>query len=317
VTGARAPDSHRGVPQIPLHGASIAATFTDGDAPAPRARQYFEQMGHRGLWSDGWKITTYHEPGADFDDDEWALFHLDADFSECHDLSAEHPERLRAMIDEWWVEAGQFGVLPLDDRSTELFAAPPRPGTVHARSEYVYVPPMSHVPADAAPPLGGRPWTVTADVTIGAADGAGMIEGVLYARGSHNVGHSFFVRDGILHFDYNALGTHHRVSAPLALPLVAGRHALAVRFERVERRGKLTLTIDGADAASVDVPRIVRMLGSTGLDVGLDRLSPVVDDYDAPFPFTGGTIDRLTFRIHRRPDAADVAATAMAELSKE
>ncbi|HUP84582.1 MAG TPA: arylsulfatase [Acidimicrobiales bacterium] len=312
VTGASLPGSHRGVPQIPLHGASIAPTFADGDAPAPRPRQYFEQMGHRGLWADGWKITTYHVPGQEFDDDEWALFHLDDDFSECHDVSADHPARLRSLIDEWWVEAGAFGVLPLDDRSTELFAAPPRHGTVHARDEYVYVPPMTHVPADAAPPLGGRPWTVTVDVL---ADGHLPAEGVLYARGSHNVGHSFFVMAGVLHFDYNALGTHHRVSA--ALPPLAGTHALAVRFERIERRGRITLSADGTDLASVDIPRIVRMLGSTGLDIGLDRLSPVVDDYVAPFPFTGATIERVTFRIHRRPDAADVAATAMAELSKE
>ncbi|MBV9664393.1 MAG: hypothetical protein JOZ37_10545, partial [Actinobacteria bacterium] len=63
-------------------------------------------------------------------------------------------------------------------------------------------------------------------------------------------------------------------------------------------------------------PQIVRMLGSTGLDVGRDALSPVVDDYDAPFPFTG-TIDRITFQIRSRADAAEVAATARAELAKE
>ena len=57
------------------------------------------------------------------------------------------------------------------------------------------------------------------------------------------------------------------------------------------------------------------MLGSTGLDVGRDALSPVVDDYEAPFPFTG-TIDRITFRIRSRADAAEVAATARAELAR-
>ena len=58
------------------------------------------------------------------------------------------------------------------------------------------------------------------------------------------------------------------------------------------------------------------MLGSTGLDVGRDGLSPVVDDYDAPFPFTG-TIDKITFQMHGRPDATDIAATARAELARE
>jgi arylsulfatase len=137
---------------------------------------------------------------------------------------------------------------------------------------------------------------------------------VLYARGGHNVGHSFFVKDGALTFDYNALGTHHRATAPVSLG--SGTHELAVRFVRTGKGGTLTLSADREDLTSIEIPKIVRMLGSTGLDVGRDALSPVVDDYEGPFPFTG-TIDRITFHIEGKPDAADVAATARAELSKE
>ena len=310
LTGAPVPDHFNGVPQIPLHGASLAPTFSDAEAPNPRSIQYFEQMGHRGLWADGWKVTTYHEPGHPFDDAEWGLFHLDEDFSECHDLAAEQPERLRALIDAWWGEAGTHGVLPLDDRSIELFAAVPRPGTVHARRDYVYYPPIAHIPSDAAPPLGGRTWEITAEVEVADAHP----EGVLYARGSHNVGHTFFVKDGALHFDYNALGTHHRVTAPLTL--TPGRHSVTARFEREGGGGTLTIGADGADLGSVVIPVFVRMLGSTGLDVGRDALSTVVDDYEGPFPFTG-TIDRITFAIFSRADAAEVEAMARAEMAKE
>ncbi|MBV9255244.1 MAG: hypothetical protein JO054_13515, partial [Actinobacteria bacterium] len=87
-------------------------------------------------------------------------------------------------------------------------------------------------------------------------------------------------------------------------------------FDRVDKGGTLTLAVDGDDLTDIEIPQIVRMLGSTGLDVGRDALSPVVDDYDAPFPFTG-TIDRITFQIRSRADAAEVAATARAELAKE
>ena len=311
LTGAPVPEHRNDVPQIPLHGASIAATFSDAAVPAPRSIQYFEQMGHRGLWADGWKISTYHEQGTPMDDDEWALFHLDEDFSECHDLAAEHPDKLRELIELWWVEAGQHGVLPLDDRSIELFGAPPRPGTVHARGgEYVYYPPIAHIPADACPPLGGRSWTITAEVEV-PDEG---VEGVLYARGSHNVGHSFFLKDGDLHFDYNALGTHYRASG--SLPALSGRHALVARFERTGKGGTLSLAVDATEVASIEIPKIVRMLGSTGVDVGRDALSPVVDDYDAPFPFTG-VIDKVTFSIRSRADREDVAATARTELARE
>jgi arylsulfatase len=310
LTGAPVPEQFGGVAQIPLHGASIAATFADPAAPPSRSLQYFEQVGHRGLWADGWKITTYHQAGRPYSDDEWALYHLDEDFSECHDLAAEHPDRLRALIDTWWVEAGQHGVLPLDDRMVELFGSPPRPGTPHARAEYVYYPPVAHVPADAAPPLGGRAWLITAEVEV--PDGGA--EGVVYARGSHNVGQTFFVKDGALHFDYNALGTHTRASAPVAL--APGRHELSARFERTGPGGTLTLSADGADLTAVDIPAIVRMLGSTGLDIGRDSLSPVVDDYVGPFAFTG-SIERITFALRSRADVADIAAVARAELSKE
>jgi arylsulfatase len=91
-------------------------------------------MGHRGTWADGWKATTYHEQGRPYDDDEWGLFHLDEDFSEYHDLAAEHPGKLKELVETWWAEAGAMGVLPLDDRTIELFAAEPRPGTPHARA---------------------------------------------------------------------------------------------------------------------------------------------------------------------------------------
>jgi arylsulfatase len=295
---------------MPLHGAPITATFTDAAAPSPRGIQYFEQMGHRGLWLNGWKISTYHEQGQPFDDDEWALFHLDADFSECHDRSVDEPDRLRSMIDAWWVEAGQYGVLPLDDRTIELFGGTPRPGTVHARRDYVYYPPLAHIPADAAPPLGARSWTIVAEVDVLTEPA----EGVLYARGSHNVGHTFFVKDGQLQFDYNALGTHYRAAAPIGLP--PGRHELVARFERNGAGGRLSVEADGAVLNTIEIPKLVRMLGSTGLDIGRDALSPVVDDYDAPFPFTG-TIERISFHIRSRADAEEVAATARAELAKE
>ena len=310
VTRAPVPTEHNGVPQIPMHGASITATFDDPSAPAPRSTQYFEQMGHRGLWADGWKITTYHDQGRPFDDDEWALYDLDDDFSECHDLSAEHPEKLRDLIDVWWVEAGRNGVLPLDDRTIELFGGSPRAGTVHARNRYTYFPPIAHIPADAAPPLGGRSWTITAVVEVQDRG----VEGVLYARGGHNVGHTFFVKDGTLQFDYNSLGTHYRACAPIEI--TTGRHEVVARFDRADQGGTLTLAVDGDALTTIEIPKIVRMLGSTGLDIGRDGLSPVVDDYEAPFTFTG-TIEHITFHIRSRPDAGEVIATARAELAKE
>jgi arylsulfatase len=310
VTAIGLPATFNGHAQVPLHGESVVYTWDAQQAAANRGPQYFEQFGHRGIWADGWKAVTYHQKGTSYDDEPWALYHLEEDFSECHDLATERPEKLAEMVALWWKQAEMYGVLPLDDRNIELFGGSPRPGTPHFRDDYVYTPPVSHIPADACPPLGGRSWTITCDVVVPA----GGCEGVLYARGSQNVGHSFFVKGGRIVFDYNALGKHYRADAAAAL--VPGPHTIEARFERRSRGGNLTVGVDGADLATINVPVLVRMLGSTGMDLGCDRLSPVVDDYRPPFPFTGD-LQRVTFRIRSRPEGADVAAQARAEMGKE
>jgi arylsulfatase len=214
------------------------------------------------------------------------------------------------MVDAWWKEAEANGVLPLDDRGIELFGSGPPVGTPHARNEYIYLHPISHIPSDAAPPIGGRAWTLTCDVRVPL----GGCEGVLYARGSHNVGHTFFLQGGHLQFDYNALGTHYRARAPVELS--AGEHTLGARFERQERAGMLTLLVDGRDVGSVHIPRLIRMLGSTGLDIGCDRLSNVVDDSVGPVPVTGASA-RVTFRIEGRREQADITARERAESARD
>ncbi len=310
VTGIEMPAEFHGEKQIPLHGESLVAGWDDAGVRTRSRPQYFEQVGHRGLWKDGWKAVTYHLKGVPFDQDEWALYNLEEDFSECHDLASELPEKLQEMVETWWSEAETYGVLPLDDRTIELFGSQPRRGTPHYRDEYVYYPPISHIPADASPVLAGRSWSISCEVVVGD----GGCEGVLYARGSHNVGHAFFIKDGKLQFDYNALGTHYRAVGDLDLK--AGAHEIEARFEREGRAGRLNLMVDGIDIGSAEVGTVVRMLGSTGVDVGRDRLSPVVDDYESPFPFTG-ELKRITFRSLGRRSAADVEATARTEMGTE
>lgn len=310
AAGIDLPAQVGGHEQMPMHGQSLIPTWDAPDAAPRRGAQYFEMGGHRGIVRDGWKAVTYHNRNTPYEEEVWGLYNLETDFSECHDLAQEHPEKLRELIDAWWTEAGANDVLPLDDRGFELFGGSRRPGTPHARDSYTYYPPISHIPADAAPALGGRSWTIAVDALI--PDGGA--QGVLYARGSHNVGQSFFIKDGKLQFDYNALGTHHRAAAPVAL--APGAHTLGARFEREARSGTLTLSVDGADVGSVAIPVIIRMMGSTGVDIGCDRLSTVVDDYEGPFAFTG-EITRITFSIQRRADAADAAATNRAAAARD
>jgi arylsulfatase len=294
---------------MPIHGTSISYALDEPDAPSRKGVQYFEMSGHRGIWLNGWKAVSHHTRGAPYNDDEWELYHLDEDFSETRNLSIERPDKLRELVDRWWVEAGKHGVLPLDDR-TGLFGGTPRPGTPHARREYVYYPPISHMPATTSPRLGGRSWQMTAGIE---RSDAGQ-EGVLVAQGTHNTGLSFYVKENRLVFDYNYFTQHTRVTSETELP--AGTCSVGVRFVRRDQSGEVTLLIDGAEAGSAQVPRILRMMGSTGLDVGRDSLSPVTEDYEAPFEFTG-EIHKVSFELLRREDVEQEREAAEAEARTE
>ena len=142
----------------------------------------------------------------------------------------------------------------------------------------------------------------------------GDSEGILYTRGSHNVGHAFFIKDRKLTFVYNALGRHYRATGDLEL--TAGAHEIGATFEREGRSGRLALIVDGREIGSTAVGTIVRMPGSTGVDVGRNGLSPVVDDYEPPFAFTG-RLKRITFGIKGRADPTEIEATTRTEMGKE
>ncbi|MGE4607597.1 MAG: hypothetical protein AAEJ52_12725, partial [Myxococcota bacterium] len=65
------------------------------------------------------------------------------------------------------------------------------------------------------------------------------------------------------------------------------------------------------------VPRILRMISSTGLDIGRDGLSGVTDDYQAPFEFTG-SIARVVFElIPRAVRREELELEARVELARE
>ena len=319
TAGVAASDVIDGVVQLPVEGRSLVPTFDDADAPSPRSTQYFEMLGSRAIYHDGWKATTDHVgsqlrverdlvPGShDFDDDHWALFDLHHDFSEAHDLAADHPERVRALVELWWAEAGRNHVLPLDDSFIgRAVAMVPPPTPPQFRT--VYRPGAGPISEEALPSLGAG-FELLAHVETG--DGG---EGIVCALGDWNNGWACYLLEGRLVLTFSLFGAPYRFESAPAVP--AGRHALAVEYRRQQPAGgPVVLRVDGEIVAEGSLPVNLPFrwqIGGAGLLVGRDRGFPVCDDYEPPFPFTG-TLREVVFEIPslapRVPD--DEIATAL------
>ncbi|HEX5614103.1 MAG TPA: arylsulfatase [Acidimicrobiia bacterium] len=297
VVGIAPPTTIDGYEQRAFDGASFATSFADAAAPSARRTQYYEMFGCRAIYHDGWKAVTYHpiqatEPG--LADAAWELYDVRVDRSECHDLAAREPERLRELVELWWREAERNQVLPIDNRAFSEFVLD-RPHSVPARSRYVYYPHRAVVLEDAAVNVRNRAHRVTAEIDVADAP----VEGVLLAMGSVLGGYTFFVLDGRLVYVHNYVGLEtHRVDAPLAL--APGAHTLAFQFDKTgEHRGTVTLLVDDAEVGAGEIPRFTPMRFSItdgGLTCGYDPAMAVVADYRAPFRFTG-TLHRVVVDV--------------------
>ncbi len=300
--GIAPPDVYRGYDQIPVTGTSMLSTFDHPDAPDRKEVQYFEMMGHRGIYSNGWKAVTRHLPGVSFDDDVWELYNIANDRSECRDLAAEQPDKLQKMIALWWTEAEARNVLPLDERTIELFGARFRDHSPHpANREYLYHPPMSPMPAQVGASIGGRSWDL--DAKVDRPSDAG---GVIYATGTSSSGLSLFIQNNRLIFDYNIFGEHHVVESDREVPI--GACVLSVQFRRTGKDGTATLLINDAECAALHIPFVMRIISSIGPTFGYDHGSPVSDHYTDEFAFQG-SIESVSIRLlTHSPDGTDAAA---------
>lgn len=311
LLGVTPPQTYRGIEQLPVTGHSFATVLDAPDAPATNTIQYFEMMGSRAIVADGWKAVCKHLPGNDFQTEQWELYHLATDFSECTDQAALQPQRLTAMIDLWWSEAEKHGVLPLDDRTIELFGARFRPYSPHPVDQhYVYRPPMSPLPGQAAAAIGGRDFDLTARILRTAGQ-----DGVLFATGTENSGIAVFVQDDCFVLDYNAFDDHAVVESTVAVP--TGDCTLVARLRRgAGRSGSISLEVNGQPAGSVELPLVMMMISSVGASIGYNHGSAISERYQAPFTFSG-TLHSLEIQLLDDDDPAAQQARAAAEISRQ
>ncbi len=317
VAGIPAPDSINGIPQRAMDGVSMVYTWDKENehAPSRRTTQYFEELGNRAIYHDGWTacttpVTSPWELGMTPTPDvitgyRWELYQVQQDFSQSEDLAAKMPDKLKELQDLFDAEAAKYHVLPLDNSTLARFLTP-RPNPTAGRTTFQYSGELSGVPPACAPSIIGRSFTIEAEVQIPE----GGAEGMIVTEGGRFGGYGLFlnrgvadIRRGQVVFLYNLMGLKRTAwSGP---ELTAGKHTIVFEFNYdgpgFGKGGTGTLHVDGqaVDTKKLQNTEPVLFPEDETFDVGIDTRTPVSlieHRYECPFKFTG-KIEQLTVTL--------------------
>jgi arylsulfatase len=297
AAGVPAPTSINGVTQKPVEGVSMVYSFDDTKVPSKRQTQYFEMLGNRAIYHDGWVAATtpptppWSSSGGNVAvlDYQWELYKITEDFSQSNNLAAKEPAKLKELQELFWVEAEKYNVLPIDNSKVERLDVTNRPSLTAGRDTFTYFPGLVRIPEGAAPDTKNKSWRIEAEVVI-PEDGA---EGIILTHGGRFAGYGFYLLEGKPVFCYNLAGVaHYYVKSDEKLS--PGQHTLVYDYKHdggLGKGGTGTIEVDGKSVGSARIDRTLpfRLSLDETLDCGEDTGTPVCEDYvkKMPFKFTG------------------------------
>lgn len=300
LAGITPPRTVNGVPQEPMDGVSFADALFDPDAPARHRTQYFEIMGSRAIYHDGWMASAFGPrvpwlpglpPGIrDWtpDHDVWELYNLDEDWSQARNLADQEPEKLAALRELFAIEAAKNSVFPIGGGLwIPIFHPELRISTPYR--EWNFTGDIVRMPEFIAPALGNRANTVDIDLVSGD-----RAEGVLYSLGGVGGGLTCYLDDGHLVYEYN-LFLIQRTVIRAERALEAGSHRIRVETSVLKPQPasplQIQIAVDGEEYAQGVVPVSAPLLFTANdcLDIGRSLGGSVSAAYRdrTPFPFTG------------------------------
>jgi arylsulfatase len=278
-----------GVQQRPIEGTSMLYSFNDAKAPGRHETQYFEMMGNRGIYHNGWTAVTKHrtpwETGAAklpaFDDDNWELYDTNTDWTQSKDLAKENPKKLHDLQRLWLIEAVKYNVLPLDDRFAERVepTLAGRPQLVTGTRQLLFGG-MGRLTESSIVNYKNKSHAVTAEVVV-PPSGA---EGVIIAVGGVIGGWSLYAKGGKPTYHYNFYGLN-RYTIEGTSKLAAGTHQVRMEFKYdgggLAKGGTVTLYVDGKKAGEGRVDRTEPFVFSADetCDIGFQSGTPSSPDY--------------------------------------
>jgi arylsulfatase len=290
----------------------------NANAPSQHHTQYFEMMGDHAIYHDGWIASTkvFRPPwdvaGAVSQDPAgfpYELYDLTKDWTQYDNVAAKYPDKLKELERLFWVEANKYQVLPLD-ASVSTRAVAPRPSLAAGRTQFTWSGAITGTPNGDAPSILDSSFHFTADVEIPRGGGEGMI----VTQGGRFGGYGFYVRKGKPVFLYNLVDIERtRWEGPDVLH--PGRHTLEFDFKYdglgigtlafnnvsgIGRGGTGVLKVDGKEVARQKMEHTVPLIWQwdENFDIGADTGTPVSNDYQVPFGFTG-KLSKLSLTIDR------------------
>jgi arylsulfatase len=292
LTGATIPETIKGYKQKPVEGISLAYAIDDAEAPNRHTVQYYELFGKRAIVKDGWKASVFHQSGNDFEADVWELYHLDEDFNERLNIAAQYPEKLKELQALFDSEARKYNVYPLVDRTIGRRAGGRKRSIYGTAQKIVLYPGIDQQLTYSGVQFQGQSFSITADVELRSK----AEQGVLFATGSEFDGLSLFIKDGKFQVAHNTGSIVRYLESDIPLPTGKSELKLELNYiapedprDRKSPAGTEAIYINGRKAGERDIVAAEGYIAiyKDGIDVGLDRNSPVSDRYRTPFAFTG------------------------------
>ena len=313
LVGIPEPTVVDGIAQEPMDGTSFAYTLDDAAAQERHTVQYFEMLGSRAIYKDGWwacarldkipwdftpETMRRFAPGTyDPEQDPWELYYLPDDFSQAKNLAADEPAKLAELKELFWQEAERNRALPLLAAfSVWLGDLPPLP-TI---TRYTYAGDVQNIQTTMIPRIYGRSYAIEAELKV--PDGGAA--GVLVAFADFIGGFALWVDDkGLLNHTYQFLGvdTYKQTSTE---PIPTGEVTVKMLFEIDEPKpgsgGTVTLWADNKQIGQGTMPHTISLIFTTyaGMDIGRDNGGVVDLAYEdkAPYAFTG-TVKQVVFDL--------------------
>lgn len=284
--GLQKPEIIKGVPQKPFTGTSFQYTFADGSAKTRKRVQYYEILGNRGIWKDGWKAVVNHTFSDSYADDVWELYHTDEDYSEAFNVAEKYPEKLRELQDEWLIEAAKNNVFPLLPGNN---LHNPKPSLINPipvpeqRLTFRLITKPFDIPIRNTVMVPQTLFSVSHVITA-ELDRQG--DGVIIANGDRHGGFSLYVKDSKLKYVY-ATGTREwfELVSPEDVPF--GKSVVKLHFIAKGSDAVIRLFINDASQGELEIPNIRTRLSSGNATIGGNKLSAVSEDYVSPFAFKG------------------------------